>query len=211
MCRGISACFQSVTTACSQVAHGIGDGIKSSSDKTSKFIKNNWKSIIAYILAWNIVIVCSGLLYSFQAVAIPLSIGFGGGALLGGISGLLTTHVFDANGNWTGKNTAWDVINIAINHLDPNGTRPIVTSISVTVLLAAAVIYPYVIGALLGALVANQVITKIGFGRNLGPDPLDHRNKVATIQEQLAELQTRLMELEQQSVQLKESKHASSS
>lgn len=177
-------------------ANAVKKNFATAASHVSRFAKNNWKQIAGYVLAWGIVITCSGALYGFQAVALPLTIGFGAGIGVGGILGILTTKIFDPEDKYRGKNTAWDLLNIGIEQLDQNGTRQIVLAISVTVVLAASVIFPYALGGIFGLLVGNQVITKMGFDRDLGQDPRNRRHQVTDIQRDLDELQRRIRQLE---------------
>jgi hypothetical protein len=188
----VSACGYALYAASAWVSRNVA----TAAAHTARFVKNNWKQTIGYILAWSVVIVCSGALYGFQAVALPLTIGFAVGLGIGGITGMLTNKIFDPQDQYRGKNTIWDLLNFGIEQLDPNGTRQIVTAISVTVLLAASVIFPYALGGIFGLLVGNQVITKIGFNRDLGPDPLDQRRQVQDLRRQLQGALHRLDELE---------------
>lgn len=170
----------------------------SAAHKTIHWVKNNWKQIIAYILAWSIVVTCSGLLYGFEAVALPLTIGLGCGLVAGALVGLLMTTAIDPKDKWRGKNTAWDLLNMGIDKLDQNGTRQIVLAISVTVLLAASVIFPYALGAVFGLLVGNQVVTKIGFGRNLGHDANDHHHRLRELERKIRSFQQELQDYRHQ-------------
>lgn len=156
-------------------------------NKTINFIRDSWKQLLAYIFAWGVVIACTGLMYGFHAVAFPFAIGMGCGFIFGGITGILTVTVFDDKKkkdfgienqvvsdvrNKTVKiNTLWDLLNHGIEQLDPNGTRQIFLAVAVTVILAASVVFPYVIGALFGIFIGNQLVTKAGQGRRLGKNP----------------------------------------
>lgn len=162
---------------------------------TANFIQKNWKRILCYLVAWSVILICSGVLYGFQAVAFPLSIGFAIGCGLGGIMGILTTTVLDPENHHNGINTAWGFLNSGIEKLNQNGTRQIVLSISVTVLLAAAVIFPYALGGVLGFVAGDQLATKIGFQQDLGHDSHDEATRtrrLESLQEQLSKLQEQI-------------------
>ena len=148
-----------VAYAADSVFSPIAETCQKSAEKTIGFIKDNWRQLVAYV--------STGLMYGFQTVALPLTIGFACGIAFGLITGILTVKVFDPKG----KITLWNLLNQGIEKLDPNGTRQIVLAVAITVLLAASVVFPYVMGALLGIFVGNQLATKAGSSQNLGRDP----------------------------------------
>jgi hypothetical protein len=132
--------------------------------KVAIFTKSNWRQLIAYILAWGVVVTCTGLMYGFQAVALPLTIGLACGLAFGVITAILILKAHDPTGN----STFWNWLNHGIENLDANGTRQIVLAVAVTVLLAASVVFPYVLGAVIGIFIGNQLASKVGAGLNLG-------------------------------------------
>ncbi len=178
----------------------ITDTINKDARLTKRFIRDNWNNLLAGILASIIVLTSNGILYGFQAVALPLTIGLGIGSGVGGIIGVLTSKIFDPDRDHDGKTTAWDLLNNnLIERLDANGMRPVMLSISITVLLAASVIYPYALGGICGFLVGNQVVTKIGQGRDLGPNSKNieiqlrnFKSQAIKIQEQIIKLQIKI-------------------
>lgn len=127
-----------------------------------RFVKNNWKRLFLYTLAWAIIVSGMGMMYGFKVTAIPLTIGIGCGAAFGVLTGILTACVFDKK-NSRPTNTLWGFLNRAFNSLDANGTRAIVVSVCVTVVLAAAVVFPYALGAIFGIIIGNHLATKISF------------------------------------------------
>ncbi len=222
--RAGSATESCILDANRAVENGVGWVISTSysytssaTAKTIRFVRENYKQIFAYILAWGVIVACSGTLYGFEAVALPLTIGFGCGLGVGGIIGILMTTTIDPRNKWRGYNTGWDLINSGVEKLDPHGTRQIVLAISVTVLLAASVIFPYALGAVFGILVGNQVVTKIGQGRNLGQektDPIAHLermlNGINNLEERLnacTEVNTEVNTAETQAIRLRITRH----
>ncbi|MCC5832492.1 MAG: hypothetical protein JJU12_05555 [Chlamydiales bacterium] len=186
---------------------------------TARFVKANWPKIIGYILAWGIFFACSGTLYGFNAVAIPLSIGFGVGCGVGGMLGVLTVTVFDTENKGlfgvikclpSTQDQArphvlfsfWNIVNYGIELLDPHGTRQIVLAISVTVLLASSVVFPYALGGVFGLLVGNQVITKIGYDLDLGTDPKNRKHQILNMKHQTEEMGRKIDELLQRLEQM---------
>ncbi|NGX61636.1 MAG: hypothetical protein K940chlam9_01123 [Chlamydiae bacterium] len=158
------------------VAAPVGRGCKSAALKTARFVKENKYKLLASIVAWGVIVGCTGFLYGFQAVSLPLSIGIGSGILFGGLFGLLTVKVLDPQQEYNGKNTLWDLINKGVRWLDQNGTKQIVLAVAVTVLLASSVVFPHALGAVFGLVIGNHIITKIGFGLPLGADPSEIRD-----------------------------------
>ncbi|MCH9628149.1 MAG: hypothetical protein S4CHLAM2_18040 [Chlamydiales bacterium] len=194
--KATESCILGVNNA---IENGVGLVINkshsyasSATAKTVRFVRENYVQIFAYILAWGVIVACSGTLYGFEAVALPLTIGFGCGLGVGGIIGILMTTAIDPRNKWRGYNTGWDLINSGVEKLDPHGTRQIVLAISVTVLLAACVIFPYALGAVFGILVGNQVATKVGQGRNLGQELSDEERHLRTLKSGIDNLRSRL-------------------
>lgn len=172
------------------VTEGAGSVIGHVSQKTVAFVKRNWRQIISYFFAWGTIIACTGLMYGFQAVSLPLTIGMGCGVAFGLITGILTVKVFPS-----GRVTPWNLLNNGIGQLDPNGTRQIVLSVAVTVVLAASVVFPYVLGALFGIFIGIQIATKIGVNGDLGQDPDDDKSEKESLKRQMEEMQKKLVEM----------------
>ncbi len=186
---------QVLDTALGVIAWGITPVVAtlgSAFGKTATFVKNNWRQLVGYLLTWGVIISCTGLLYGFKAVALPLTIGLGFGAAFGLIAGLLSVNSFDPEG----KYTLWNILNQGIEGLDQNGTKQIVLAVAVTVLLAASVVFPYVMGAVFGLFIALQVAVKIGSGQNLGHDPEKEENQRDVLQRGIEEMKTKLAQLE---------------
>lgn len=159
--------------------------LKSAGKKTARFVKDNWRQLIGYILAWAVIITCTGLLYGFEGVALPLTIGLGCGVAFGIIAGILAVKSYDTEG----KYTLWNLLNQGIQGLDENGTRQIVSTVAVTVILAASVVFPYVMGALFGLFIALQMTVKIATDQDLGPDPIKEKQSLVRLQQEFADLQ----------------------
>jgi hypothetical protein len=178
----------------------IGKACYIAAEKTVTFVKNNWKPLMAYIFAWMVIITCTGLMYGFKAVALPLTIGLGCGLIFGVITGILAVEVFDPEG----KITLWNLLNQVIEKLDPNGTRQIVLSVAVTVLLAASIVFPYVMGAVFGIFAGNQMATKAGSGQNLGKEPSKNdlekeklKTDISSMQKTIEDFRVRMEKIEQ--------------
>lgn len=166
--------------------------LKSAGEKTARFVKDNWRQLIGYILAWAVIITCTGLLYGFQGVALPLTIGLACGIAFGIIAGILSVKSYDTEG----KYTLWNLLNHGIQGLDENGTRQIVSTVAVTVILAASVVFPYVMGAVFGILIALQMTVKIATDQNLGRDPTKEKKSLATLQLDFAHLHNEHLEFQ---------------
>lgn len=165
------------------------------------FIKNNWKQIIAFVLAWAVIIAGMGLMYGFSNVAWPLATGLGFGMGFGIIMGIVVAKCVKPSEEWKNKCTLWALINSGFNMLDPNGTRMLVLSVAITVVLAASVVFPTSCGVILGFIVGNHLATTIALRGNLGNggDKVNQaRMDVSAAQQQLAILQGQFNALAQQ-------------
>lgn len=136
--------------------------LRTEANRVANYIENEWWKVLLYAIAWGVIIGGYGGLYGFDAVAYPLAIGMAGGFGVGIISGILTVTLFDPKQEATGRNTLWDLLNLGLIGLDEYGTRQIIMTVAVSVLLAAATVFPYAVGGLMGAVIGNQFATKIG-------------------------------------------------
>lgn len=168
----------------------IYDEVKPVAVKVGEFVQKNWPKLVAYTIAWGVVITCSGLLYGFQAVALPLTIGlacgFGAGTL--GAILLKITDPQNKRSEWT----LWSGLNKGFSHIHDEGTRYLVQGVVFYVILAMCSIYPYAAGAILGVFVGNQLINKIvysvhGIERNLGPANDNEKEELHKLQTMLEE------------------------
>lgn len=133
-----------------------------------RYIKQYWTTILALGIAWGIIVAGIGAMYGFNATALPFTIGISIGFGVGLMTGLLTVKVLDPKNQHVNEegwayNTLWDLINAGLYQLDPNGTRMILLSVVVTVLLWAASYLPTPIGLLFGLLMGNKLATGAGF------------------------------------------------
>lgn len=235
--RGIS----NVGTGLSKVASPL----KSVAQSIATFVKNNWNHLIAYIIAWGITITFAGLIYGFDTVALPLTIGAGCGLGLGAVTGVATAAIVVHKNKIAAKfaeqnkaststdsplivvegleaqipplaapvenhnapildinhYTVWGLLNSAIEWLDHNGSRQIMMPIIVTVILAGAVAFPYVVGGVIAAIIANHVAAKIFSGMNLGRSPVQEKN-IFQLEYELELAKTKISQLTTEQSQL---------
>jgi hypothetical protein len=182
----IGAAFTTVSQGVIAAGEAIGSALSAAVDKIVTFVSNNWENLIKYTLAWGVIIACTGFLYGFEDVSLPLTIGMAGGAGLGILVGIASVNSYDPEG----KYTLWNILNNGIKSLDENGTRQIILSVAVTVLLAASVVFPYVMGSLFGLLIALQITVKTCTNQNLGRDPKKIISAHAKLQEEFTKLGT---------------------
>jgi len=123
------------------------------------FLKKNGAPLVLYTVAWLIIIGGMWVLKG-RLNAIHVAIGIGCGAALGTIGSFFTVAVFDKR-NQLQANTLWNILNLALHWLGEHGTRPMLISICVTVLLAASGHFPYAVGGGIGCLIANHLMTKV--------------------------------------------------
>ncbi|MCB1084447.1 MAG: hypothetical protein KDK61_09070 [Simkania sp.] len=165
-------------------------------NKTASFIQNNWRSLILFIVAGGVIIGGVGLMYGFEAVSLPLVIGFGCGLPIASLSGIIVTKWIDPEGKIE-NNTLWQLINAGLNKLPANGARPIVISVAVTVILAASAVFPLVMGIGFGILIGNHVATKIGLQQNFSSEGSQRkaqklRDRVDHLIKEMQDIQTQL-------------------
>lgn len=128
----------------------------------SDFIAQNWKAVVAYCIAWSIIVLALGASFGFSAVSIPTLIGFGGGSIAGIFSAIFIVKVLDRKNSWSEKNTICRVVKkYLLDQIDAEATKALLTAISVSVIFMLAAKYPIVTGAITGAIIFNQVTTMI--------------------------------------------------
>lgn len=210
-----AAYVQSFRQTCNSAYETTHSKFQNAKEKTShfiatdegivRFIKKNWSQLITYAIAWSVIVSGVGLIYGFQATAIPLMIGLGCGVAFGMLLGILTVSVWDRSNRWDGQNTIWNFLNEKLSSLD-NGTRAIVISVCVTVVLAVTVVFPYVAGGVLGIIIGNHLTTKIGYNikksyystqdfgyLDLGPNPKSPHS----LEERAKKLKGMMLQLEE--------------
>lgn len=141
-------------------------------------LQQNWKILLLYILIWTIIIVSYGAMYGFETVGLPLAIGLGVGFGIGIISGIIVALKIDKTNKWAGKNTLWNLVTHYMWDLDEYGTRQILIATIITVVSAAFTTSPYAIGAVIGLLLGNHILTKICYHLREIPTPLSHEKKL---------------------------------
>ncbi|MEG3031409.1 MAG: hypothetical protein RR796_03995 [Victivallaceae bacterium] len=157
-----------VTTIALPLSKRILNQTKLVAVRIGLFLRDNWKKIVLYLLTWLIIIGCYGALCGFECVALPftiwMSIGFG----LGFIFGIITATLLDPKNKWNGKNSLWDLMNLGLLQLDPNGTRQVLLAVVITAISTSLVVFPQVLGAFLGFCAGNQLGVKMCYGIKLG-------------------------------------------
>ncbi len=68
-----------------------------------------------------------------------------------------------------------------MDKLDPHGTRPIVIAIATTVMLAACVIFPYLLAFIVGLVIGNHVMTNILLYQNTRIPDLEKKLEEARV------------------------------
>lgn len=138
---------------------------------TALYIKENWGTILLLMSAWGIIIAGIGAMHGFKATALPLTLGLGCGFGFGILTGLLTVHVLDPRNDHHRMNTLWDLLNSGFYKLEANGTRPILLSVAIAVVLWAAGIIPTAMGVIVGTIMGGLITARIGYYGMDKPDP----------------------------------------
>lgn len=149
--------FEQVCDSLRQTSQAFHSG----AGKIVWFIKNEWPKLLIYIAAWALIIGGYGGLYGFESTALPLSVGMTVGMIIGIGIGVATITLFGDDPEYAGKNTIWGLLDSAVNELDEYGTRQIVLTVAVTVILAASTVFPHVMGGIFGLVIGNHLVATI--------------------------------------------------
>lgn len=172
---------ETATSAGQGIRYGagvVGENVKVGAVHIKDYLKNreHRQKVIIYLLAWAVIIVLLGVLASgilngqgshvaqgFSRVSLPLIIGFAPGTLVGVITSIVVRKILQTRSpevqeKWKSRNTIWKILSGALDTQD-EGTKRIAYGVVVPVLVAAAILQPYALGALFGFISANHVAT----------------------------------------------------
>ena len=158
--------------------------------------KGNWQPLFFSAVALTVIIGGIGLMYGFETVAFPFSQGLAGGLVIGVFTGAVVILI-DPKGKLK-PNTIWDATNMFINKLPPNGLRPILLSVAVTVILAAIVVFPPGMGCVLGIIMGNHLLVVLCIQKDLGVRTYNSpEDQIADLQLQISSMHKTIRELVQ--------------
>ncbi|WP_348662893.1 hypothetical protein [Chlamydia vaughanii] len=165
------------------------DHVRSVGEKISLFLRNNWKYILLYILAWALILACH------HTMAATLTIWLGIGLGVGVIFGIFTATVLDRNNKYKNTNSMWNLINYGLKQLDPNGTRQILLATIIASISSLIYAIPEAVGFTIGASIGNQISILTTYGlrlrddENYVADQAAFDKKVASIQKAINQYQ----------------------
>ncbi|QVE49220.1 hypothetical protein SBV42_00350 [Chlamydia crocodili] len=140
------------------------DHVRSVGEKISSFLRDNWKYILLYILAWALILACH------HTMAVTLTIWLGIGLGIGVIFGIFTANVLDRKNKYKNTNSLWNLMNYGLQQLDPNGTRQILLATIIASISALIYAIPEAVGITIGACIGNQISILTCYGLRLGDD-----------------------------------------
>lgn len=147
-----------------QERHSCSDRLRAIAEKISLFIRNNWKYILLYILAWTLILICH------HTVAATLTIWLGIGLGSGIVFGIFSANVLDKHNQHKEINSLWNLIDYGLRQLDPNGTRQFLLATIIASISALIYAIPEAIGFTIGALLGNQLSITAVYGRRFRED-----------------------------------------
>ncbi|ANH78855.1 hypothetical protein [Candidatus Chlamydia sanziniae] len=162
--------------------HVIWMHVRSVLEKISRFLRDNWKYILFYILAWALILICH------HAVAMTLTIWLGIGLGIGVIVGIITSNFLDKENKYKDYNSLWNWIHYGIQQLDPHGTRQILLATIISSISALIYAIPQAVGCVIGFCIGNQISIKATYQLRFGEeatytlDKKAHENQIASIQ-----------------------------
>lgn len=174
-CQGVGQRFESIKRATKQHYTEVRD-------KVVTFVKENRWTLLAYVVAWGLILCSVGMLHGFKQTTAPFSIGMGVGAGFGLITGLISAAVF----RW--KNSLGGRLQSHLNRLDYT-TRSLAITVFVAVYLIAATRLPHGIGGLTGGIVIDHLVVKAYWRDQMVKQPQSIEEELANVNERLARLE----------------------
>ncbi|WP_194844286.1 hypothetical protein [Candidatus Clavichlamydia salmonicola] len=177
----------------------------------AEYIKHKWQKILVYLIAWALVISCTGALNGFQTTALPLALGLGIGFGVGIIAGMITGLAIDRKNKYAEKNTLWGLLTFGFYQLDVYGTRQILLSVLIAVLATAMGLIPQILGGFFGFCLGNSMAMQLIYtikkvNKQVIRNPIDEFNGSTTDPIFISifnKLSTTVNELQQENVTIK--------
>ncbi|WP_201457066.1 hypothetical protein [Chlamydia sp. 17-3921] len=169
--------------------------LRSVAEKINRFLRDNWKYILLYLLAWALIVACH------HTVAITLTIWLGIGLGLGVIFGVFSANFLDRENKHSNMNSLWNLMNYGLQQLDPNGTRQILLATIIASISALIYAIPQAVGVVIGFCIGNQISITATYGIRFGDeanyvaDAKVHQKKLEKIQRAINERQLLKLQL----------------
>ncbi|WP_235043340.1 hypothetical protein [Chlamydia pecorum] len=164
--------------------------LKTTAETINRFLRDNWKYILLYILAWALIVACH------HAVAITLTIWLGIGLGIGLIFwSFLVSNCLDRDNKNPNMNSLWNLINYGLQQLDPNGTRQILLATIIASISSLIYAIPQAVGFVIGFSIGNQIGITATYGLRFGDeanyvaDKQAHQKKIRKIKKAIYERQ----------------------
>lgn len=149
------------TLPCCPVLVNFSANCSSVARKTADYFSANMGNLFAIIVAWGGIILCTGFLFGFQAKAVPLAIGLGGGCALGPpMTGILLANR-TAKGRAEGTNSVMGLVKKGLAPLRGGFTIAILQALALYVAIAVIYAFPFIFGAVAGVLMTNYLADQI--------------------------------------------------
>lgn len=196
-----------------KIAFAVTDPILRGTSLTATYVKENWKSLIAFVLAWGVILGVMGLTYGFEATARPLAIGLGLGLLPGILFGIVVVNITqgplkhpDTNiytvtnaedeeipvtAKYIDYYSLWGLANKELYDLVPPGTRAIAAAILVNIMLVPLIpSIPLPIGGAVSFLACSYLVPRIAYWQFIKDCPdTTTRTKVQQLEDRLRQLE----------------------
>lgn len=171
--------YRSTPQTCSEYVRSVGE-------KISLFLRNNWKNILLYILAWALILACH------HTVAVTLTIWLSIGLGAGVVFGIFTANLSNKKNKDERTTSIWNLINHGLQQLDANGTRQILLATITASISALIYAIPEVIGFSIGASIGNQISVLTIHGLRLGGQDAKELDQDSPIYTQVLHIQKML-------------------
>ena len=135
-------------------------------EMVAHFVKQNRFTLLAYAVAWGVILCSIGMMHGFGTTTKPFSIGMSVGFGFGFLIGSVRSQVFHS------KNSIGGTISTKATDLLDVTTRTMAITVFVAIYLIVATRLPHAIGGITGLVIGEHIIIKAFSGAplQLGPD-----------------------------------------
>jgi hypothetical protein len=135
--------------------------------KVSSFIRDNWRILVAYAIAWALIIVVMGAMHGFSKVSVPITIGLSAGIIFGALTAIVIVgmiHKYNKSHKEDEKITpysGWQLFRKCVLSQLDQMISTLFVSVMVTLICLVMLRLPHGTSSIIGAIMGNHLFTQI--------------------------------------------------